>query len=88
MLWLGALSLATFVPWLLAQRIRLRSIIVEVFDEGFYEVLIFWGLRWTPLGEDGVIDLVDVAIEAWFIWDVEVPVPVPGLDLPKPVPLS
>ena len=51
----------------------------DVVDEGFNGVLVFSGVRWTPLGEDGVFKLSDVALEAWLLWGVEVIVPVPSL---------
>ena len=49
-----------------------------IVDEGFDGVLIFCGVRWTNLGEDGVFELDDVDLESLFLWGDEVPVPVPG----------
>ena len=38
---------------------------LDVVDKSFYVFLIFCGARWTPLGEDGVFELGDVALEDW-----------------------
>ena len=49
-------------------------------DEVFDGVLIFCGVRWTPLCEDRIFYLSDVAIEDLFLCGVGVPVSIPGLD--------
>ena len=54
---------------------------MDVVDEGFDGVLIFYGVRSMTLGEDGVFKLSDVALGSRFLRGVEVPVPVPGLAL-------
>ena len=54
---------------------------MDVVDEGFDGVLIFCGVRCTPLGEYGVFEIGDVALEASFLHGVGVPVPVSGLAL-------
>ena len=33
------------------------------------------------MGKCGAFNLDGVALEDWFLWGVEVPVPVPGLDM-------
>ena len=45
---------------------------LDLVDEGFYGVLIFNGIRWAPLCEDGVFKIGDVAFETWFICGVGV----------------
>ena len=53
---------------------------MNIVDEDFNGVLIFHGVRWTTLGEYGVFNIGNVSLEARFLWGVEVPIPVPGLD--------
>ena len=52
---------------------------LEVVDEGINGVLIFFSIGWMPFVENSVFKLGDVALEAWLLWGVEVPVPVTGL---------
>ena len=54
---------------------------MDIIDEGFEGVPIFYGVRWAPLHENGVFKLGDVALEAWFLHCVGFPVPVSGLAL-------
>ena len=54
---------------------------LDVVDEYFDGVLIFCGIRCTPLGEDEVFELSDVDVEYWFLRGGVVPVLIPGLTL-------
>ena len=52
---------------------------LDIVDEDFNGVLIFHGVRRTTLGKDGVFKIGNFALEARFLWGVEVTTPVPGL---------
>ena len=54
---------------------------LDIVDEVINGVLIFCGFIWKPLGEDCVFEISDIALEARFLWGVEVTIPVPGLYL-------
>ena len=47
---------------------------MDVVDEGFDGVLIFCGVIWNVLSEDGVFDISYVSLEDWFLHGVGVPV--------------
>ena len=52
---------------------------LDVVNKCFGGVLIFCGVRWTPLCEDGAFKISDIALGDRFLWGVEVSLPVPGL---------
>ena len=54
---------------------------MDVVDEVFNGFIIFCGVIWTPLGEDGVFDLGDVAIETRFLRGVVIPISISSLGL-------
>ena len=54
---------------------------MDVVNEGFDGLLIFIGVRWASLGEEDVFKLSYVALEAWFLCGVGVPISVSGLVL-------
>ena len=59
---------------------------MDVVDEGFNGFIIFCGVIWKPLGEDGVFNLGDVAIETRFIRGVVIPLSISSLDLVGTIP--
>ena len=52
---------------------------MDLVYEGFDGVLIFCGVRFLPLCEDGVFTICDVTFETWFLLGVGVLVSIPGL---------
>ena len=51
---------------------------MDLVDEGFDDIFIFCGVRWPPLSENNFLKIGDVALEAWFLRGVRVPVLVSG----------
>ena len=54
---------------------------LDIVDEGFYGILIFFGIIWVPICEYGILNISDVAFETLFLRGVGVPVLIPSLAL-------
>ena len=52
---------------------------LDIVDEVFYGVLIFFGIIWVPMCEYGILNISDVAVETLFLCGVGVPVSISSL---------
>ena len=68
------LSFSGFFPGVDAHRLSLLDVVDECFDQ----ILVFFSVRWLPLCEEGDFNIGGVAFETWFLCPVGVTIVISG----------